>query len=622
MNILETYYTYAQLSQAAYIDLSSKGQHPSADDIVALAVSQERVPRALANSLFGKDTTDTNYWTMLSPYYRISADTGHSDPTSGFAAMLLSNPDYGKVLSIAGTEPTNGINQFVDDLLYSDIGQIGLLGGALAQVVSMFNYVQELKAPAGAQNVLRLELKTSELEPPQGGINYITQIVAGLVPLTFQEKYYWLEAHYDGQGQGLIGAGEQLTVTGHSLGGHVAALAVALFPETFTQAYTFNAPGYNPLSSQGVQPEGVNGLLNLFKQFGANPLTVGSSTFTDRVITLEAEDAIPGDDNEVVSSSATGTSFSPEVYITTEKVTHDIGHMTESLALQFAFSQLDPAITTEKAGNILAATTAQPLETYEKLLQNLHLLLTGTPITLEVTGPSALDAALAAGGGDFTIRSTFFDSYFALQANASYKALTGKLTIDTAIPTATEARADLGAFLCLYYLTPFALKITDAAALNSLYETHQTIADLWNADRNLSPEQITNGEANFSDTYLTDRAAMLSWAMKLNSEDFVDPNNGFGYITDAPSQHFEDRSSGQVIDINQISADKRYFIFGENIGPIHADTLIGSDNSDHLYGMGGNDQVNGGDGNDQLKRGDADYAPAIASNDNNWRQSA
>jgi len=48
MNILETYYTYAKLSQAAYIDLSSKGQNPSVTDIVSLAKSQERVPEVLA----------------------------------------------------------------------------------------------------------------------------------------------------------------------------------------------------------------------------------------------------------------------------------------------------------------------------------------------------------------------------------------------------------------------------------------------------------------------------------------------------------------------------------------------------------------------------------------------
>lgn len=121
MNILETYYTYAKLSQAAYIDLSSKGQNFTVDDIIALAVGQERVPRALVSQLFGKDATDPDYWTMLSPYYKTSPSTGHSDPTSGFAAMLLSNPnpEYGKVLAIAGTEPT-AEGQFVADLLFSE----------------------------------------------------------------------------------------------------------------------------------------------------------------------------------------------------------------------------------------------------------------------------------------------------------------------------------------------------------------------------------------------------------------------------------------------------------------------------------------------------------------------
>jgi len=211
MNILETYYTYAKLSQAAYIDLSGVAAPLNSVEIVNAASSnaQQRVPLELAKNVFGVGDNNTNpadTWTMLSPYYKTGGITGHSDPSSGFAGMLLTNPTYGKVLAIAGTEPTsaNG-TQFVQDLLFSDLDQLGFMGAAFNQMVSLFNYVQELKAPTSNSNVLRLEVVRSLIPPLDG-----TPCITGGTPLV--KVFYTLEAHYDGQGQGqLIADGEKLT---------------------------------------------------------------------------------------------------------------------------------------------------------------------------------------------------------------------------------------------------------------------------------------------------------------------------------------------------------------------------------------------------------------------------
>lgn len=428
MNVLETYYTYAKLSQAAYIDLSPSmigTDNPFSNVRIAKAADdQERVPKTLAENIFGVGASNTDPWTMLSPYYKTGGITGHSDPASGFAGMLLSNPTYGKILAIAGTEPTSGSGtQLFQDLMFSDVGQIGFLGAAFNQLVSLFNYVQELKAAASATNVLRLEVMEGSAPTSPVG----TFVSSG-------GTFYSLVAHYDGQGRGLIGAGEQLTVTGHSLGGHLAALAVALFPDTFTSAYTFNAPGYNPISSV-LQLGGMDGLLDLFKPYGANPLTAES--IANRVITLEAEDAIPGDDFEIVSSSLTGTPFSSETYITTEKVTHDIGHMTESLALHAMLAKLDSSMTKERAGSILTAITAKPGKVYEKLLEQLNKLITGNTINLPRTEPSVS----VIDGGDFATRNTFFEKYFALQNDSAFQTAAPRkspVSQRTISPTATR----------------------------------------------------------------------------------------------------------------------------------------------------------------------------------------
>jgi len=120
----------------------------------------------------------------------------------------------------------------------------------------------------------------------------------------------------------------------------------------------------------------------------------------------------------------------------------------------------------------------------------------------------------------------------------------------------------------------------------------------WNDDRNLTAEQITNGEANFSDTYLTDRAALLSW---INTRNQNDTSDNIILSSDA-NQLFADTTSQTLILTGSAivaDADRRQFRFGSS----QDDTLTGGELSDHLYGMGGADTLNGGNGNDYLEGG-------------------
>lgn len=58
------------------------------------------------------------------------------------------------MLAIDGTEP-DGPGRFYQDMRLSDVKEIGFLGLAFRQVVPLFNFVQQLSAPAGAGNVRR-----------------------------------------------------------------------------------------------------------------------------------------------------------------------------------------------------------------------------------------------------------------------------------------------------------------------------------------------------------------------------------------------------------------------------------------------------------------------------------
>ena len=190
-------------------------------------------------------------------------------------------------------------------------------------------------------------------------------------------------------------------------------------------------------------------------------------------------------------------------------------------------------------------------------------------------------------GTEFTA-ATANDVFSAVQeSNVAIHTLYG--TSKFQISGVSNARNDLSAFLSLYYLIPFSIKPTDAGAMDKLYQLHAAIADQWNDDRNLTPEQIANGEANFSEQYLADRAAMLGWVSKSNLDDTAGRADGLEAI-------YEDKASGINLSPLIVSNTPK-FVFGAS----DADAIAGSNQADHLYGGGGDDSINAGDGNDYLE---------------------
>ncbi|MDR0776218.1 MAG: hypothetical protein LBE81_06225 [Azonexus sp.] len=424
MSKLIDYYEYSVLSTAAYVDLDSL----DGASIAAKADGDGRLPEALANQIFDKDSDQAKasgsaVWTV--------PQNGHKgNDSSGFAATLFQRTGEDgkleKVLAIRGTEPEFGWIapwdwQAYTDLLKADLQELGEYGMAITQAVSLYNFVQCLMAPAGKNDVLQLEIHTGLIPPTpaEHSGDYVTAL--GVPP-----KFIWVTKSYTGEGlgpdenSGLINYGDNLTLTGHSLGGHLAAIGARLFPTLFNNgAVTFNAPGYDPdlglanLFPSVPLPTNGKKLTNEFinKLFAPYLDEPPASSFVGRVITIESEDAIPGDDWDGVSGNGTGKSFTTEQYITTERVSHDIGHLMDGLAIQALMVRMNGSLTAWHTGKVVEAASATTGESYEVLLEKLTKAIKGENVTVERTEPSGamIDA------GDFDARRDYYEKLVELE---------------------------------------------------------------------------------------------------------------------------------------------------------------------------------------------------------------
>jgi hypothetical protein len=282
------YYTYAALATASYVRMGS--QSLDGANFAREAADPEqaggRLPLVLGTALFNPANANAPHWRIL--HYH-GGDVPGVVENTGLAATLFERGGE-KVLAIRGTEFGSDP---VRDFIQAGLGEIGLLGIAISQTVALFNLVQRLTAPQTRSDVLQLTLRTSLDQPPV--TDFVRVAVDPTLPLF---RYYWLEARNDGQGTDAIQSGESIVVVGHSLGGHLAAMAARLFSDLVSQGVAFNSARYDPPTSAKVTGE----FLNLFRQFGASP----ASQFNN-VLMLDSEDLAPGDDTSIVSSFISGT---------------------------------------------------------------------------------------------------------------------------------------------------------------------------------------------------------------------------------------------------------------------------------------------------------------------------
>jgi Ca2+-binding RTX toxin-like protein len=473
-----------------------------------------------------------------------------------------------------------------------------------------------------------------------------------LAQLVSMEKYYQ-ELKADPM---KLPAGAVLNVTGYSLGGHLATVFTELHDADVTHTYTFNGAGRGTIVEQGQigQPEvqsirrmlqdldmriqtfdpngdffrsGASGNIyqdnryqNALIATQQNFTTIGTAAIVSTAldqgafgkITQLHGSAVTGSDFEFVANSGIHATPVP-VLIEGQPIregrddqgqlqygnAHSLTLLVDSLALMDLLQTIDPQRNQAELEAILKASSdanaqitvsssdtpnAAEGDTLEKSLDAFRKLFLGpvlTPPTLPVDSRGD-------GFGNLANRNEFYKSINAVQAALSGQ--TYRITslvnqpIETVKGNALQPNdSGLAYRFAVKELNPFVVLGTDSNRTQALYAVHNQGGEL----ALLNPE---TGVGEMTRQYLTDRAAFL--AKKLDDT----LSNGTALSVRFSTTHFQDLALSYEIGSTTLPLSQ--YIFGTEMNEVFTGSLF---RGDHLYGGGGEDQLHGQGGNDYLE---------------------
>jgi hypothetical protein len=651
--ILE-YYKYAALATAAYVRVGPDVVLPQSanqplvggERFAEVASEGNRLPLSIATELFNPADPDAPRWQVA--HYHGGDVPGEVDNT-GFAATLFKK-DRENVLAIRGVELTVTAGDAARDLLGASVGGIGLLGVALNQLVDLVNLVQRLYG-TGMVTQLRAEFAQTPASAP-GAIVLPLKGVSAPSPIpgfpSVETTIYLSLSTYETEGRGVLAAGDKITLTGHSLGGHLAVAAAQLLGDRINpDVYVYNSAGFDPVSVDVIAAGAslirylapvVAGLIlgakaTLVDSLGAGALllsdssqqssgsilgamrsVLGTAPAALTVHNLESEDSAPGNDQSVVASIFTGaTNLGAERLVGTEQNSHAIEQIMDSLALQAVLYRLDNSLDLPRLRKFIDAAHYLPGMSEEALVEALHALLIPDsrfadhglvlPIS-DATG--GLDAWV--GKGDIGARNAFHAALLEINRRLDEYDLSTTRVIsmseEAGQPLTPEQLAQRAAAnpnghayrYALKHLLPFAVTEVD-------YQTrHNTkgVLDLFDS---------VNREGTLTADWIKDRAGLLQAVLIANTNDTPndarvpgssDISTQYHYYADGPQRIvFADPSAPanqRRTQVVMFADDTSRALTGFDFAL--GDRLYGGSGTDWLEGKAGNDRLEGGKGLD------------------------
>ncbi len=326
MENTSSYFEQAQLSMAAYSLNLQRGMSGSSD------VNYVTLLRGNMSEVQAKAFADT---------YRVVGQ--YNDPT-GFSGTVFERTDGEIFFAIRGSQ-----NIFTEEGnldVATDLLEIGREGVAVNQGLSMFNWLQRLYgAPGSSVQQFRYE---------NGTIGTFTDTATGE----------------------LNGKAGQITVSGHSLGGHLAMMLGRMAPDIFQNVYTYNAPGFDsgiwadifgPPDPPAVTSEGF---FSLLQNVAADLVTgnLGNTWNSSSVSNIDVEGDIvsdvgfrSGDQKTIFSETATKV-------IGKAKPAHDVKELTDALAVYNLLSEFNPNAGLDDITPVLKAASNEADKSLESVL--------------------------------------------------------------------------------------------------------------------------------------------------------------------------------------------------------------------------------------------------------------
>ena len=394
------------------------------------------------------------------------------------------------------------------------------------------------------------------------GFDVLADLVLGIGGIP--EQYAALSVFYESlKSSGVIQSSDQVSVSGHSLGGFLTQVLAAEYQGDFEQIFTFNAPGIG------------GALLDLLPDYFGIPSNIDIADIIN----------VRGDGFSAIANVGISLGIIEDIQIENSALSyedHTIKKLTDSLAVFNLLQQLDSSINVGSYNNIFTVSSNVESSSLESVVNSIaSLLQVGSFVATD--NREALYARISAINTELYIAPNLDNP----QLKSEYQNLQ-IVDINSLISTAQSDTTEGYAYrYALENLTPFAI-----TGSSTLYASHNQNGEL-------------NAE-NFSEQYLTDRAAMLQWLIKYNESDTeygdylsADGFDGNVTYTDLSSEINDGQDLVLKIDGDGVAIPYEQIKFGTE----YDDGIAGAANDDRLYGGGGQDSILGKDGDDYLEGG-------------------
>lgn len=356
----------------------------------------------------------------------------------------------------------------------------------------------------------------------------------------------------------------KVTVTGHSLGGHLALAFSRLFPDKVNGVYTYNAPGFK-------QTADVD---SFFNQVAGHPTTFPVTTVPITNVNaangpelISGRHILPGPQQMNIFVEDQGV-------IRLDAGNHSSLLLSDSLALYDLFGRVDQTQDVAIVTAILETVSATRDRSFEAALDALRKIFQG-PGIVSTPISSPLDE-----NGASVARNTYYGNLIQLRDTP---ALNGNYHIDSLV-----GMPDSAVFSQAKAATPdgqayrYALK-----ELNPFVVRGMNYQTLHNQDGALDLYDANTGQGTWTLVALSDRAELLTEKLKFTLADGTPSNRSETLYVDQTT----------VFDNLRGATATQVVIFGDDGGR----ELVGRVGNDHLYGGAGADVLTGGAGLDYLE---------------------